>query len=300
MTQERGETPPEDRMLKNRITAEEHGALPEPLKEHYTKGADGAFFLQTEEATTLKRTLDTERRDKVGYSKVLKKIAPELHAQLTSDNREDWDELAEPESERLAELRKLDLDQVKDALAAAEGDKGKPDKDELTQKLRTAEQQARDAKREKETAEREKGKAAQKAARLEAENAALVQARDVDATLDAMKVTDPEDREIVRSILTAKSLVVREVGEAKEGEPRKRQTFVLVEGHEVPLVEHGKDFAGTSVGKRFVKAPDHAGAGDGPRPTPKPSKEQFEKMDPMQKLGAALESSSATAGAAAR
>jgi hypothetical protein len=299
-----GRDAPEEPMLKNRISAEDFEKLSEEVRGHYTKGTDSqgeGYFLQTEEATKLKRSLETERGRADRALKVVKKIAPELATKLTEQNREDWDELADAEAEALSELRAMDLDEVRAALEAAKGDgKQRPDKDELQQQIRDLNVKVRDAERKISAAERDRGKAELRSQRIAAENDVLVRQRDVARALDQAKIFDPMDREVVGAIWQSKGLKVNPVGEPKDGEEQKRETFVTHDGQEIPVLEFAKDFAGTDLGKRFVKAPDHRVAGDGPEaPKPKPTKEAFEKMDPLAKLATAFENA-APAGAAGR
>lgn len=271
-------------MLKNRISAADFEALGEGLKEHYSKGSDSqgeGYFLQTEDASRLKRSLESERTQKERAIKMVKKLAPDL--QLTDDNRDDWAELVDAEAEKLAELREVDLEEVKALKADGKG----KDKDETARLLVEAQSAKRAAERDKEKAERDKATIEKKVTRLQTENDELVRSRDIGRALDEAKITDPTDREIATAIFSQKGVVLRDVG---EGEAKVRETYVKVDGQEVPVTEFAKDFAASDIGKRLIKAPDHVGAGEGPeQPTRQNNATPQRKagdppQDPIQRL----------------
>jgi hypothetical protein len=289
-------------LLKTKITIEEFNALPEGDKAHYSKSGDGkggeVYHLQTEENTALKRSLNTERTEKERAVKLLKLVVPEM----TDENRDEWEDLATVAAEHAKDVREagFDLDEWKALKEGKEGDKGKGGKgkaEELAEQLLEAQKQVRELQREKQTLERDKAKDAAKSLKLAAENDRLVRDTAVSKALDAAKIIDPTDREVVTALLEKKGIVLREVG---SGEEARRDAFIKIDGVEVPLDEHAKDFATTDLGKRFVKAPDNSGISDGPNPQPRPTAEQFAKLDPHQQLAAALDNNAAAAASAAR
>lgn len=288
-------------MLRIKLTPAEFEALPEADKAHYSKGSDGkggeVYHLQTEENTSLKRSLNTERTEKERAEKMLRSLVPEL----TADNRSEWEDLVTTAAEHAQALKAagVDLDEWNALKADKDADpKGKGKGAEAAEQLLEAQKRIRELERERATMERDKGKAEAKALKLAAENDTLAKERAIDKALDAAKITDPEDREVVTALLERKGIVVREVG---SGADAKREAFIKIDGVEVPVDEHARDFVTTDLGKRFVKAADSSGAGDGPNPTPKPpTKEEFKAMDPLQQLGAALETSASGQAASAR
>jgi hypothetical protein len=284
-------------MLKNRVTPDEFNALDPADQKHYSKGNDAkgeGYFLQTEENTGLKRSLTTERTEKDRAVKLLKMLVPDL----TDENRADWEDLVTTAAEHAKALKDagVDLDEW-NAFKAGQADDPKGGKGkgaEAAEQLLEAQKRIRELERDKLTLERDKKKADEKSAKLTTANERLARERAIDKALDAAKITDPEDREVVTALLERKGIVVREVG---SGDDAKLEAFIKVDGVEVPVDEHTRDFVNTDMGKRFVKAPDNSGGGDGPNPTPKPpTKDEFAAMDPLQKLGAALDNSAAAGG----
>lgn len=276
-------------MLKNRLTLEEWNALPETDRAHYSKGTDGkgeGYFLQTEENTGLKRSLGTERTEKERAVRLLKTLVPEL----TDDNRAEWEDLVATAAEATKELKDagIDLDEWKAFKEAKEADKGKGGKskaDDLAEQLLESQKTVRELERQKVALEREKVKLEGKVGKITTENDRLVRETALGKALDTAGITDPQDRLVVTALLEKQGIVLREVGSAEEA---RKDAFVKVDGAEIPLEEHAKDFVSTDLGKRFVKAPDNSGVGDGPAATPKPTKEQFAALDPLAKLTSAL------------
>lgn len=274
-------------MLKTKQTKEGWEALSETEQAHYTAGADGVYVLQHDEAVTLKRALDTERKRADRGEKLLKSILPEL-----PDDRTEWDLFVSDELEKLTELRAVDIDEWKSH--KSEDPKNPKQKSDLENERLQLQQQVREMTREKDAIVRERDKATKRVETLLQENLGLSRSTALADALDSVKITGQEDRETVTALLTYRGLEQQEVS-------GKKVFFVKgADGTEVPLNEYVKDFVATDLGKRYVKAPDSAGAGDGsPTPTAPVAKTAFEGMTPAQKLTAALSPAGVAGGAPA-
>lgn len=272
-------------MLKTKLTKEGFDALTESEQQHYTADAKGLYILATEEARDLKQALDSERRRAEKSEKLLKVLLPDL-----PEDKAEWELFATEAAEPLKELRTIDLEEWKTLKADADPTK-KKDKGELEAERLDLQKQVRDLTRDKGTWDREREKLVKKADSLATENLTLSRTTALNEALDAVKITDPEDRETVTALFTMRGLEPQDVG-------GKRIFFVkTAEGAEVPLGEYAKDFVGTPSGKKYVSAPDSAGVGDGePRPVKPVAQTAFEAMNADQKVAAALSPGGVGAG----
>lgn len=278
-------------MLKTKQNQEGFDALSEAEQAHYTKGADGSYSLQHDEAVSLKKALNGERSRAETAEKLLKLVVPDL-----PDDKTEWATHVTEQAEALVELRTIDLDEwhaykeVDDPKNPGQK-KTKPDIDAERLELQ---KQLREVQRERDGLSRDKTKLDTQVKTLRDENLGLARTSALNEALDAVKITDPADREVVTALLQMRGM------EAQEVSGQGRVFFVKnPDGSEMPLSEYTKDFVSTDQGKRYVKAPDSAGAGDGkPVPAAPVAKTAFDNMSPSQKLGAALSPGGVAGGAA--
>lgn len=267
-------------MLKTKQTQEGFDALSESEQQHYTKGADGTYVLQHDEATTLKKALNAERSRAETAEKLLKAVVPDL-----PEDKSEWAGHVTETAASLTELRTIDLDEwhaFKEEDPKNPGQK-KPKADLDAERLEL-QKLLRETQRERDGLNRDKAKLDERVKKLGEENLGLARTAALNEALDAAKITDPSDREVVTALLQMRGL------EPQDVTGQGRVFFVKgADGGEMPLGEHMKDFVATEQGKRYVKAPDSSGGGDGkpvpPAPVPATT---FETMSPSQKLAASL------------
>lgn len=267
-------------MLKSKETEEGYAALSEGEQKHYTKDATGAYILQHDEAVTLKRALNTERTRAERSEKLLKALVPDL-----PEDKSEWEGVIAEQAETLKELRAVDLDEWK-SFKAEPGDPKDPKQRKADWEAERLELQKslREAVRERDAHKKDLDKIGKKVDSLSAENLSLAQEKALNAALDAVKITDPQDREVVTALMLKRGL------EPQEVTGKGRVFFVKSEdGSEIELGEAAKDFVSTDFGKRYVKAPDSSGGGEGaPAPVRPVGEKTFESMNPSQKLAAVL------------
>lgn len=264
-------------MLISKLNEEGWAALSEAEQKHYTKDATGAYILQHDEAVTLKRALNTERTRADRGEKLLKALLPDL-----PEDKSEWESVVAEQAETLKELRTVDLDEWK-AHKAEPGDPKKGKADWEAERLDLT-KQLRETGRDRDAHKKDLEKAATKAAVLASENLSLAQEKALNAALDEAKIVDPGDRKVVTALMLMNGL------EPQEVTGKGRVFFVKdANGSEIELGESVKDFVGTEQGKKYVKAPDSSGAGDGtPAPVRPVDGKTFDTMTPSQQLAAAL------------
>lgn len=289
--------------LKNKINQEEFDALAEALQACYVKAGD-AYTLDTEEATTLKRALETERRNAADAGKLLAQLVPEIADPATSTgfiDRKEWAAKVKSQADLLEELREdeFDLDTWRRVRTA--GDDGKKPS-ELKQALTESQTRIRELERDLRTVTKDKEAAETSAATAVASAKTLAEAHEIDRVLDEIKVRDPRKRRLARLLLRDRGVEVRETGD-------KDNPFEVLtrddSGAQVLFAEYAKDWAETEDGKEFTAAPDNSGGGDGgerqdDKQRPKRgTQEGWKELDPRSQIEAAFSGGARKSGARA-
>lgn len=279
------------KVLKNKLNSqEEFDALPESLREFYERqtGKD-EWLLQTEEASTLKRALQTERRQHGDVVKLLAQVVPDIADSGERDGyikREEWGAKVRAKADLLEELAEDEFDLAKWRDLRAAGDDGKKPSElkvQLTEAQTAIREKDREIKRlsgERDSAKTEKETAVNRAKTLAREHG-------LDSALDLAGVRDPKRRRVARLLLRERGIDVRETGD--ESAPFE----VLVKddaGGQVLLEEFATEWAESDEGKEYATAADSSGGGEGPedaRDVRRPTRERgedWESLDPRQQI----------------
>ena len=246
-------------VLRVRITKDDHEGLDAAIQSYYRQDGD-EMVLETDTTSNAERALKSERRQNEQATKLLATVVPGILEDGSSNkfrDRREWRGIVDDRMDLLSEVDGEDFDLEAYRRFTAEGDP--PAESDLQRQLSESQAEARQLNRDKTRLERDMSTSQEAVKSLRGMNDQLVMDRDLALTFDSINVTDAKRRKgAVAYFKTYMDMVVED-----------GITMVSVDGSNVPLQEHGPDWALTEDGKSYVSAKRNSGVDD-PKPTKLP------------------------------